>query len=431
MEKILRAVEKIIPKKVYRFGQPIYHYSLALLSACAYRFPSRKIKVIGVTGTKGKSSTTEIINAILEEAGHTTAVSNTIRFKVGKESKNNKYKMSMPGRFFVQHFLRRAVAAGCEYAIVEMTSQSVLQSRHKFIYPDAFVLTNVSPEHIESHGSYENYVAAKVTLVQSLTSSKKKNRTLVVNTDDKEVGRFLGAVGIDIDKKTYSLKDAAPHTIKKEGLSFTFRGAAITSPLSGLFNLYNILAAATLTESLGVHVDVIKRAVEKFSGIPGRVEKIDEGQDFTVVVDYAHTVDSLQKVYEVFQTSRKICVLGGTGGGRDRWKRKEMGKIANQYCDHIILTNEDPYDENPMQIINDVAEGIVGDGQNDERGKEKLTIVIDRREAIARAFTHAHTGDTVLITGKGTDPYIMGAQGHNTPWSDATVAREELRKLKK
>ncbi len=330
----------------------------------------------------------------------------------------------MPGRFFTQRFLRKAVKARCDYAIVEMTSQSVLQYRHKFIYPNAFVVTNVSPEHIESHGSYENYLAAKLALVHSLAKSPKKNRVVVVNTDDKEAQKFLDAAGTETEKKTYSLKDAAPHEVKKSGLSFTFRGAAITSPLSGLFNLYNILGAATLAESQGVHIDIIKRAIEKFSGIRGRVEKIEEGQDFTVVVDYAHTVDSLQKVYEVFQSSRKICVLGGTGGGRDRWKRKEMGKVAEQNCDYIVLTNEDPYDEDPMQIINDVAEGITGEGK-------KPTIILDRRSAIADALAHAKTGDTVLITGKGTDPYIMGLQGNNIPWSDAEVAREELRKLKK
>ena len=422
MEKILRTTEKFIPKKIYRWGQPVYHYFLALLSACVYRFPSRKIKVIGVTGTKGKSSTVEIINAILEDAGYKTALSNTIRFKIDKESINNKYKMSMPGRFVIQSFLRRAVKAGCDYAVVEMTSQSVLQYRHLFIYPDVFVVTNVSPEHIESHGSYEKYVDAKVELVRGLRRSHKKNKVLVVNVDDKEAQKFLDAAGKKVTKKTYSLADAAPHEIKKEGITFTFRGAAISSPLSGLFNLYNILAAATLGESQGVGIEVIKCAVEKFSGIRGRVEKINEGQDFTVVVDYAHTVDSLQKVYEVFQTSRKICVLGGTGGGRDRWKRKEMGKVADQNCDYIVLTNEDPYDEDPTQIIDDVAAGIT---------KDKPKIIIDRRAAIADAFAHAKTGDTVLITGKGTDPYIMGQQGNNIPWSDAEVAREELRKLRK
>lgn len=400
----------------------LYHSFIAFASAVVYRFPSKKIKVIAVTGTKGKSSTVEIINAILEEAGHTTALSNTIRFKIADASTDNKYKMSMPGRGFMQKFLRRAVQAGCDVAVIEMTSQGYLQHRQRYIYLDAFVTTNVSPEHIEAHGSYEKYLDAKITLVRGLNKSKKNNQVLVVNTDDKEAPKFLAAVNDRVAKKTYSLKDAGVYEIKKEGLTFTFRGTAIHSPLSGLFNLYNILAAATLAESQGISVDIIKRAVEKFAGIRGRVEKINEGQDFNAVVDYAHTVDSLTKVYEVFQGSRKICVLGGTGGGRDKWKRSEMGKVASTHCDQVILTNEDPYDENPMQIIEDVAAGV---------NKEKLTILLDRRAAIAHALAQAKTGDTVLVTGKGTDPFIMGLQGNNTPWDDATVVREELRKILK
>ena len=164
MEKLLRSTEKIIPKKIYTWGQPLYHWILAFFSAVIYRFPSRHIKVIAVTGTKGKSSTTEILNAILEEAGYTTAVLNTIRFKIGGNSTDNLYKMSMPGRFFVQRFLRKAVDAKCDFAVMEMTSQGSLQFRHKFIELDAFIFTNLSPEHIESHGSYENYVQAKVNI---------------------------------------------------------------------------------------------------------------------------------------------------------------------------------------------------------------------------------------------------------------------------
>jgi UDP-N-acetylmuramoyl-L-alanyl-D-glutamate--2,6-diaminopimelate ligase len=414
-------------KKIYS----IYHYILSILSAVIFRFPSHKIKVIGVTGTKGKSSTVEIIAAILEEAGYKVALTNTIRFKIGDKSENNMFKMSMPGRFFMQKFLRRAVTAGCDYAVIEMTSQGFIQYRHKYIHLDAFVFTNLSPEHIESHGSYENYIQAKVMLARGLEWSKKPTKLIVANGDDKESQKFL-AIKTDA-KKSFSIKDAEPYTIKKEGIDFTFRGLAISSPLSGLFNLYNILAAATLTENEGVPVDTIKKTLEKFSGIRGRVEKIIAGgtgsdlskkQDFTVVVDYAHTADSLEKVYEVFQGSRRIGVLGGTGGGRDRWKRKEMGKLAAKYCDYIVLTNEDPYDEDPMQIINDVKEGVTA-------AEKTATVIIDRREAIRDAIEHANTGDVVIITGKGTDPYIMGPQGHNTPWSDANVAREELEKILK
>ena len=195
-------------------------------------------------------------------------------------------------------------------------------------------------------------------------------------------------------------------------------GEKIHSKLSGEFNLYNILAAISFAETQNVDKNIIKRAVEKFSGIRGRMERIEAGQDFTVIVDYAHTPDSLEKVYQVFQGQKKICVLGGTGGGRDGWKRPVMGNIAGRYCDHIILTDEDPYDEDPQKIVDEIRAGI---------GGINCEIIMDRREAIREAFKHAKTGDAVIITGKGTDPYIMGAGGNKTEWDDADVAREELK----
>lgn len=418
MEKILRFFEKIIPKKIYRWAQPFYHFLLSFLSAVIYRFPSKKIKVIGVTGTKGKSSTVEILNAILEEAGYSTALSNTIRYKIGRNSTDNLYKMSMPGRFFVQGLIRKAVNEKCDFVILEMTSQGTIQYRHRFIRLDAFVFTNLSPEHIESHGSYENYVQAKVDIACEMIRSRKINKAIIANADDKESRRFLSC---EADRKiTYSTKDAEPYEIKEEGISFTMNGDKINSPLSGLFNLYNILAASACARNFGVSEDIIKRALEKFSGIRGRVEKIKAGQDFTVVVDYAHTPDSLEKLYQVFEKSKNICVLGGTGGGRDAWKRKEMGRIAGAYCEEIILTDEDPYDEDPRKIVNDVASGIID---------KSPTIIMDRREAIREALRRAKTGDSILITGKGTDPYIMGPNGSKTPWSDAEIAKEEIEKL--
>jgi UDP-N-acetylmuramoyl-L-alanyl-D-glutamate--2,6-diaminopimelate ligase len=150
------------------------------------------------------------------------------------------------------------------------------------------------------------------------------------------------------------------------------------------------------------------------------MEEVNEGQDFTVIVDYAHTSDSLEKVYQFFQNYSKICVLGGTGGGRDQWKREEMGSIANQYCQKIILTNEDPYDEDPNKILKDIEKGI---------DRPIYTKMIDRREAIKHALESAKTGDVVIITGKGTDPYIMGPNGTRLEWDDARVVREELKKL--
>lgn len=410
MENILRKIKKLIPEKVFLFFQPTYHYALSFFSALAYSFPSKQIKVIGVTGTKGKSSTVEIINAILEEAGYKTALSNTIRFKIGEESTDNLYKMSMPGRFFVQRFLRKAVEAKCDYVILEMTSQGSVQYRHKFIDLDTFVFTNLSPEHIESHGSYDNYVQAKVDMACA--------RMIVVNADDPEAPRFLAC---EADKKvSYGIKDAGPFKILDEGIDFTFSGRAVHSPLSGLFNLYNLLAAMTCAKSLGVPDELIMSAVKKFGGIRGRVEKIEAGQDFTVIVDYAHTADSMEKLYQAFGTKRKICVFGATGGGRDIWKRSEMGRVADRYCDEIILTDDDSYDEDPEKIALAVAEGIKN---------KKPTIIIDRRLAIAEGLKKARTGDVVLITGKGTDPYLMGPNGTKIPWDDAEITRKELGKI--
>ncbi len=418
IDRISAKIRRLIPVKIFNIIQPSYHWILSFLAAIFYRFPSQKIKIIGVTGTKGKSSTVEIINAILEESGYKTALSNTIRFKVGDISSENLFKMSMPGRFALQKLIRKAVNNGCTYMILEMTSQGALLHRHRFIELDAFVFTNLSPEHIEAHGSYEDYINSKVSIAKYLAKSKKKDRVIVTNADDKESHRFTEC---QADRKiSFSIRDSDPYTIKKDGLEFTYEGQKISSDLSGLFNLYNILAAITVAKSQNVTTEVIVRAIEKFEGIPGRVQKINVGQDFTVIVDYAHTADSLEKLYQVFQSSRLLCVLGGTGGGRDTSKRPIMGKIADTYCDEIILTNEDPYDEDPKKIVDDVAKGITS---------QQPKIIMDRRLAIAEVLKRAKTGDTVLITGKGTDPYIMGSAGSKISWNDARITKEEIEKL--
>ena len=418
LEKILRTIERFIPKKLYEFLQPAYHYSLALAGALFYGFPGRKIKVIGITGTKGKTSTAEILSAILEEAGYSTAIISTLRFKIGKTEERNLFKMTMPGRGFVQKMLRRAVSAKCDFAIIEMTSEGAKFYRHKFTYPNAAIFTNISPEHIESHGSFENYLNAKLSILRELERSPKQNRIIVSNNDDARGSQFFN-FKVE-EKKTYSLSDAKPFSLFEKSIEFTLDGEKIISRLAGEFNLYNILAAATLSKALGVEESVIKRALEKFNGIRGRLERVEEGQDFIVIVDYAHTADSMEKVYQVFQNHRKICVLGATGGGRDKWKRPEMGKVADIYCDEIILTDEDSYDEKTVDIIEAIKKGITN---------KKPKIILDRREAIREGLRTAKTGDAVLITGKGTDPYLMGPNGKRTPWDDATVVREELRKI--
>lgn len=411
MEKILRTVEKLIPKSLYRAGQPFYHYGMTLAGAIRYGFPARKIKVIGVTGTKGKSSTTEIINHILETAGKKTAMSGTIRFKVGVNTRPNKYKMSMPGRFFMQKFLSDAVKAGCEYAVIEMTSEGSKQFRHKFIWTDAFVFTNFSPEHIESHGSYEAYKQAKVRMVHNL---KRKNGLLLLNADDAESHLFSDAYKGPTE--TYSLFEAE-NIVTEPSISFAYQKEEIRSPLQGKFNAYNILAAIHACRHFDIPLNVIQRALASQPEIAGRVQKIENKIGAEIVVDYAHTPDSLIALYESFKDKKKICILGNTGGGRDTWKRPKMAEIANSYCDHIILANEDPYDEDPMAIIDDMKVSV---------NPDKLDIILDRKEAITKGISMLKSGDALLITGKGTDPYIMEANGKKTPWSDAQVVRDIL-----
>ncbi|MBX4198810.1 UDP-N-acetylmuramyl-tripeptide synthetase [Candidatus Parcubacteria bacterium] len=422
IDDVLHSIKRFIPKRLFDALAPAYHYTLAFFGALIFGFPSKKLLVIAVTGTKGKSSTAEMVNAIFEAAGHKTVLISTIRFKVGEDSKPNKRKMTVPGRFFIQRMLRAGLRQNCDVAILELSSEAARQYRHKFIYLDALIFTNLSPEHIESHGSFEAYRRAKLSLTETLCRRLKKHSIIVANADDPEAHHFLkcGAV----DQRPFSLRDAEPYEVKANGVKLTFRGMSIESGLRGEFNIRNILGAATCAEALGVSLSAIKEGVEQLSIIKGRVEFVklngETEQDFDIVVDYAHTSGSLTELYKAFGNQRKICVLGNTGGGRDKWKRPEMARVADTFCDDVILTNEDPYDENPDKIIEEMMPGF------------KLhtpAVVMDRRAAIAEALRRAKGGDAVLITGKGTDPYIMEANGKKTPWSDYEVAKEELEKL--
>lgn len=436
LEKILNIGRKIIPKSIFKAAQPIYHYVLAIAGAIIYRFPAKKLVVIGVTGTKGKSTTVELINAILETAGCKTALASTIRYKIGEKSWANMFKMTLRGRFFTQSFLRRAADSGCTHAIIEMSSEGVPQSRHRFIYPSILVFTNLAPEHIESHGSYEKYLQAKLSIAKELEG--RKNTAIIANTDDKEGEKFL-ALNIK-NKIPYSLHDAINVKADERGSSFQVGKLVVYSKLPGIFNVSNMLSAIAYAKFAGIPEEIIKKGLESVNLIRGRMEKIECGQNFDVVVDYAHTPDSLRAIYETYSPStssgskyKLICVLGNTGGGRDTWKRKVMGEIADKYCDQIILTNEDPYDEDPEKIVDEIREGIKN---------KPLEIIMDRRSAISKAIRFAtlrlatlaqgasnQNRVAVLITGKGTDPYIMGPNGTKTSWDDATVVREELNKV--
>jgi len=427
MDTVLYWLKRLLPKALIEKVRPPYHYLLAYLGNIIYGSPSKAITIIAVTGTKGKSTVTELITAILEADGKKVASLSTIQFKVGPTTRRNLYKMTLPGRFFVQKFLREAVDAGCSHAVVEMTSEGARQFRHRFIELDALVFTNLTPEHIESHGSFEKYKAAKLLIAKQLEDSAKQPRYIVANADDEHGKDFLAA---KVEERLpYTLSQLKLHTLHKDGVSLIIQDGSeermIRVPLVGLFNVYNALAAITLTRALGVSLQTIEDALRALPPVKGRVEHFhtpkESSKQVTAVVDYAHTPDSLEQLYTAFKDQRKVCVLGNTGGGRDTWKRPEMASIAERFCDHIILTNEDPYDEDPRKIVEEMSRGITD--------QSKLEIIMDRRLAIRTALETAQNGDYVIISGKGTDPYIMGPRNSRLPWSDANVVQEELAAL--
>jgi UDP-N-acetylmuramoyl-L-alanyl-D-glutamate--2,6-diaminopimelate ligase len=396
-----------------------YHYVWAAASAAFYGYPAKKLTIIAVTGTKGKSSVAEMLFATLSAAGHKTALAGTIRFAVGEESRPNLYKMTLPGRGFIQKFLADAVKKGATHAVIEITSEAALQYRHLFLDLDALIFTNLEAEHIESHGSLDKYFLAKYKIGEALASSPKRPRAIIANGESDYGKRFL-ALPVE-DKLPFTYAEALEPVLTSNAVTFTYKNQRFSLPHPGRFSVMNALAVARAAEFLDIPLSVCAAALGALTRIPGRAEKIESGQGFDVVVDYAHTPGSLTALYEAYADKRKICVLGNTGGGRDTWKRPLMGAIAEKYCDEIFLTNEDPYDEDPRAIV-----AMMEHGMKDK----KPAVIMDRREAIRAAIALARPGDAVLITGKGTDPYIMEAHGKKTPWSDAEVAREELERSK-
>lgn len=394
-----------------------YHFALAAGAAFLWRRPAGRLVVIGVTGTKGKSTVAEMLSAILAESGKKTALASTIRFAIGEDSRPNLYKMTLPGRGFIQRFLARAVRAGATHAVVEITSEAAVQYRHLGLDLDILVFTNLQREHIESHGSFEKYAAAKLRIARALARSPKRPRAIVANADDARGADFL-AVPVERRIGVHGA-DARDVVLTDTAASFEYAGVRFSLPLPGAFNVLNALLATEAAETLGIPPATSAAALAKLARVPGRAERIDAGQAFLAVVDYAHTPDSLRALYGAYPGRRKICVLGNTGGGRDSWKRPEMGRIADAACDLVILTNEDPYDEDPRAIIEAMAKGM----------NRVPAVLMDRRLAIREALGEARPGDAVLITGKGTDPFIMGPKGSKEPWSDARVVREELERL--
>ncbi|MDE1970792.1 MAG: UDP-N-acetylmuramyl-tripeptide synthetase [Patescibacteria group bacterium] len=437
-------------KKFWR----LYHFLWAYGAAVWYRFPSRKLVVIGVTGTKGKTTTVELMAHVFASAGHRVVSSSGLWFRVAGRAERNDFKMTMPGHGFLQKLMARGVHAKCDIAILEVTSEGLVQSRHRYIDFDAAVFLGIHEEHIERHGGFEQYRKAKELLFKALHESSKSRKVAIINTDDAHADAFMrycadetwrfGFHGNPIKKNMKSLK-ADGVQVGVTGLQFFVNGNKIISPLLGEFNVYNILASIAAAKALGVADEVIQNALQTFPGIPGRMEVIEQN-GVRAVVDYAHTPDSLEWVYKetrrIFNPRRMICILGAAGGGRDTWKRPAFGALAAMYCDVIFLTDEDPYDEDPAAIVRDIKRGI--DEFNGRKVKlsasafnvfqketrlaspPEVRVVLERSQAIAQAISLAREGDVVVCTGKGGERWMVVADGKKIPWDESALVRKLL-----
>ena len=458
--KLLQKVKKIIPNKLFKKLQPAYHYFLSFVSALAYRFPANELIVIGVTGTTGKTTSVYLIAKMLENAGFRVGHTSTAMFNDGKKEWLNDKKMTMVGRFFTQNILREMVKNKCQYAIIETTSEGIRQFRHRFINYDLLVFTGLYPEHIESHGGFENYKKAKGELFSHLKKCKGKHvddnkkvifgsglkkidlsrvkKTIIANLDDEHADYFLDfwaeeKIGYTNELKVESRKLKGVEIInfgdvqlEGRGTSFKVNRKRIDLQLLGDFNAVNSMNAVCIGFSQGLEFENIKESLEKISGVPGRLEKIDEGQDYTVIVDYAFEPKAVTKLYETIELipHRKIIhVLGSAGGGRDVSRRPKLGQLAGEKADYVIVTNEDPYDDDPQIIIDQVATGAEHEGKI---FNENLFKILDRKEAIRKAIELAGPGDLVLVTGKGSEQGICVADGEMIPWDDREVVRQFL-----
>jgi len=409
----------------------LYHQVMAFLGATWYRYPSRFLNVIGVTGTKGKTTTTNLISAILTEAGYKVGMTSTILFQVGDTKWTNLTKQTTLGPFFLQKMLREMVDSGCTHAVLEVSSHSIHQNRVWGINFDTAVLTNIGEDHLEYHGGFENYLHTKGLLFARLNRSQRKPRIPKVAVLNKDDSHFVYFDQFLVDREyTYGMGGGTCYgsdvLLTPRGCNFTLHvpnnQIDIELKIPGEFNVYNAVAAATVALVNNINLPVIKSALEKSSSIPGRFEAIECGQKFTVIVDYAHTQDSLEKLLALYEklTKGKLCaVFGATGGGRDKAKRPKMGAAADKYADYIIVTDDDPYEEDRWQIIEDISAGIK------RKEGEKFWKIPHRYEAIKTALALAEEGDTVVIAGKGSEEIQMIGD-EKIPWDDRKVVRELL-----
>lgn len=435
-------MKKIISKLLPQSTKNRYHKLQASFSNFVSGQPSKKIKLIGVTGTKGKTTICNLISAVLDASGEKSAMETTINTKIADRVTMHSEKsrwVTTPPTAVINNFLKKAIRAKCRYAILEVTSQAIDQYRVWGLNFDILIFSNLSHDHLDYHGTKENYLEAKLKIFKDNPAA-----TAIINIDDPSSANFIDAK--NAHRILYSVKKPFENGIVARKILQSPTGSIFTAvvgsnqmtidlQIPGMFNVSNALAAIATGVACGVEIDKIKSGLEGVAGIPGRMERIivTPKQDFEVIVDYAHNADSLKNVYETIKQSlakrggKIIAVLGATGR-RDKTKRPIMGALAGKFADLVFVTNEDPYDEDPLEIIDAVAAGILRGRRGKWRLNKNYWKILDRHEAIRRAIESAIRGDIVIITGKGTEEVMAVGENKFEPFSDRRVVKYELAK---
>ena len=391
--------------------------------------PARGMKVIGVTGTNGKTTTCFLIHRMLHEAGYKVGLMTTVGYGVGDNIKPQiDHMTTVP----VPKLIKRLQAIkdqGAEWLVMETTSHALAQHRDFGIPYSVAILTNITHEHLDYHGTFKNYVAAKRLLFERTDRNKKGLRTGVVNADDPSAKVFTSAITTPV---TYGINGGE---LKAKDVKLSPKGVSYKAVISkdeydikanipGKFNVYNSLAAIGVGRALGLSREQIEQGIAALEGVQGRMTAIDAGQSFSVIVDFAHSPDALENVLKACKelTKGRVLLVFGATGDRDKLKRPVMGEVAVKNADLIFLTDDETYTENPKQIIDAVYKGIETAG-----GQAKTTIVDDRMDAIKAALAAAEAGDTVLLTGIGHET-SRNMGGREEPWNEIAIAKKLLRK---
>lgn len=425
-----RPVEASVPVAVV----PDSRLALSALAAEFFDHPTRRLKVVAVTGTDGKTTTVHLVSDVLEAAGERTGFQTTVDFKLCDATWDNETRQTTQEALEVQQFFAELLVAGGTWGVLEATSHALALRKLAHCEVDIGVFTNLSPEHLDFHGTMQEYLSAKGILFEKLGTSVDKGvpKVAVLNADDPH-WRYLAdrsearvlSYGIE------ALADCQGTILQETAEGTRFRLATpdgaveLLLPLIGRFNVSNALAAAGAGIAAGASLDAVRAALERARPVRGRLERVDAGQPFNVFVDYAHTPESLRKILALLRplTSGKLIAVFGSAGERDRGKRPMMGEIAARHADYFVITQEDPRLEDRASILRDIEEGAVAAGAS---APERYAVVDDRREAIAQAIERARPGDTVVLCGKGHEASIIEGE-MKTPWDEAGAARAVLR----